>query len=310
MGIGESATTRPEVAVFGASKFGRWHVREYLSAGCDVVAILGSSDESARETASILSESFGCAPRAYGDVNRLLDNEELDPISIVTPPQTHYEFAEFAIARGIDFLLEKTTVRGADPNETFMMYSHLTNDSRRKGVMFANQQQNVALIDQFSGMVGEDVRKSSNFYFEVRNGGNLSGLDLAEDQLPHPLSMLTEMFGAGVVEQGKIDLTGPLTFDFKYYGRLGDCSCHFKFNQVPGLTREENVMKFGFDGKELLRRQSTEGGFRQWFEYDGREHDFVDPLGLSIKAFVAERPLVSAEDGLNSLKAQLALQYG
>ena len=132
--------------------------------------------------------------------------------------------------------MEKPPVRGANPEESIFKYEGLRRGANREGVTFANQQQNVALIDQFSDMLGENIRKCGDFYFEVRNGGNLSGLDLAEDQLPHPLSMLTSMFGYGEVERGKIDLTGPLTFDFKYHGSLGDCACHFKFDQVPGYA--------------------------------------------------------------------------
>ena len=46
------------VAVLGASGIGKFHCREFKNAGCDVVAILGSTEESSKATSSNLEREF------------------------------------------------------------------------------------------------------------------------------------------------------------------------------------------------------------------------------------------------------------
>ena len=47
------------------------------------------------------------APKAYTDFQALLDTEELDAVSICTPPPTHRAITEQAAARGLHVLCEK-----------------------------------------------------------------------------------------------------------------------------------------------------------------------------------------------------------
>ena len=46
------------IAILGASGIGKFHARDFKKAGCDVVAILGSNDKTAKATSEMLKKEF------------------------------------------------------------------------------------------------------------------------------------------------------------------------------------------------------------------------------------------------------------
>ena len=70
--------------------------------GARVVALCSRDEESARGAA----ERAG-VPRGYGDWRRLVDDDEVELVSIATPPATHREIALAALALGKPVLCEK-----------------------------------------------------------------------------------------------------------------------------------------------------------------------------------------------------------
>lgn len=70
--------------------------------GVQVVAVASGSAARAREVA----QRFGI-PAAYDDYRRLLAEQELDLVSVVTPPYLHHEMVLAAVERGCHVLCEK-----------------------------------------------------------------------------------------------------------------------------------------------------------------------------------------------------------
>src|SRR5690349_8626218 len=70
--------------------------------GVDVVAVASGHEARARQVAT----RFGLAA-AYGDYRQMLAEQELDLVSIVTPPYLHHEMALAAFERGFNVLCEK-----------------------------------------------------------------------------------------------------------------------------------------------------------------------------------------------------------
>jgi len=68
----------------------------------DLIAVCDRDHSRAEEFASVYN-----AKRVYTDYKRLLDEEELDLVSISTPHASHYEIAKDALSRGINVLVEK-----------------------------------------------------------------------------------------------------------------------------------------------------------------------------------------------------------
>ncbi len=97
------------VAVVGAGNIGRVHLDAYVRSGrAEIVAVADPVLEAARARA----DAFGC--RAYADYREMLAREELQAISVCTPPVAHREVTEAALARGLAVLCEKPLARTAE----------------------------------------------------------------------------------------------------------------------------------------------------------------------------------------------------
>lgn len=68
----------------------------------DIAAIAGSSQESADRAAASMS-----IEKAYGDYRKMIDEENLDTVHILTPNSTHFQMAKYAMERGLNIVCEK-----------------------------------------------------------------------------------------------------------------------------------------------------------------------------------------------------------
>lgn len=90
------------VGVIGTGNMGKNHVRLYSKLdNCKLVAIADIDAHKART----LGERFNCKP--YTDYKQMLDQEEIDAISVVVPTNLHKEVALYVISKGKHLLLEK-----------------------------------------------------------------------------------------------------------------------------------------------------------------------------------------------------------
>lgn len=101
-------TERIKVGVIGVGRMGQLHVTAYERAGAQVVALADVS-AAAVETAAV-----DCNAAVYMDYERMLAEEELQGVSICTPPSTHRAAALSAARRGLAVLCEKPLAENAD----------------------------------------------------------------------------------------------------------------------------------------------------------------------------------------------------
>jgi predicted dehydrogenase len=96
-------TTRVRLGVVGTGFGQTAHIPAFLSTqGCQVVAVCASSESRAREAAG----RFGIA-KAYGDWQALVNDPEINAVSIATIPRLQPAIALAAIARGKAVFCEK-----------------------------------------------------------------------------------------------------------------------------------------------------------------------------------------------------------
>jgi predicted dehydrogenase len=88
------------VGVIGAGRIGRLHIRAYERAGANVVAV-ADVDPEARRAAAQGDKAI------YSDYEEMLAEEQLQAVSICTPPAMHSAPAIAAARRGIAVLCEK-----------------------------------------------------------------------------------------------------------------------------------------------------------------------------------------------------------
>jgi predicted dehydrogenase len=108
--------SKPRVAILGASGIGKFHAREFKKAGADVVAILGSSEDSVFETSKMLLDKFNIESKPYSNLDNLLKNEKIDAVSVCVPSQLHFEYSMQCLKSGVNVFSEKPVVLNSDFN--------------------------------------------------------------------------------------------------------------------------------------------------------------------------------------------------
>jgi predicted dehydrogenase len=95
------------IGIVGTGWGARVQVPTFREAGLEVVGIAGSDPARTRSVAA------GLGVRAFDDWGELVRNDDVELVSIVTPPSEHHEMALAALAAGKHVLCEKPTARNA-----------------------------------------------------------------------------------------------------------------------------------------------------------------------------------------------------
>ncbi len=91
------------VGVLGTGNWGRVHIEAYWrNPLTDLVAVCGSAN---MERAERFARQYGA--KAYIDLERMIEEQNLDLISIITPDDQHYKPYKVAIEAGLNCFLEK-----------------------------------------------------------------------------------------------------------------------------------------------------------------------------------------------------------
>jgi predicted dehydrogenase len=91
-----------KAAITGTGFMGGTHTEGLRRAGVDVIGILGSSPQKSSAAAARFQ-----IPKAYGTLDELLADPEVDAVHITTPNRFHFESAKRAIAANKHVLCEK-----------------------------------------------------------------------------------------------------------------------------------------------------------------------------------------------------------
>lgn len=93
------------VAIIGAGAISSVHMKAFLEFPnrCNIVALCDVFPEKAKQ----LKERFNLSADVYDSTNDLLRRNDIDLISICTPPYTHAEIAIDALNSGKHVLVEK-----------------------------------------------------------------------------------------------------------------------------------------------------------------------------------------------------------
>ncbi len=115
------------MGLVGAGFVGPHHIDAVRRLGfADVVAVAGSSDESARQKAEALG-----IPKSYGTYQALVDDPDVQVVHNATPNHLHYEVTSAALARGKHVVSDKPLAM------TSAQAKRLVNEAARAGVVAA-----------------------------------------------------------------------------------------------------------------------------------------------------------------------------
>ena len=91
-----------QAAVIGSGFIGPVHVEALRRAGIPVVGILDADPQRSREAAARLQ-----LPKAYAELDELLDDDQVQAVHIAVPNRFHYDMAKKSLANGKHVLCEK-----------------------------------------------------------------------------------------------------------------------------------------------------------------------------------------------------------
>ncbi len=167
------------IGVIGGGKFGQLHLRTFRQMGWDggveLVAVCRVNEEALATQAS----EFGIA--GYTDYRRMLDNERLDAVTIVTPDHLHREMALEAIERGLHVLVEKPL------DTTAVGCREIMDAARRKGVL---------LQVDFHKRYDPEHRAVERAIRQGRMGQVLYGYAWMEDRIEVPVDWFPQWAGS------------------------------------------------------------------------------------------------------------------
>ena len=280
----EQTQERPiRVAILGASGFGHYHAREFKKAGAEVSAILGSTPESARQTADRLEQEYGISPEPHHDLEKLLETDP-DAVSVCTPNELHYDQVKRSLAAQKFVFCEKPLFWQKDisEGETTDMLSQL-GELGAEGRLGLNAC-NAILMDELDRLnaVPKDPKE---FEFRVFTNGPYQGKDIAVDLLPHALSLLLWIAPQGTLEElGYHFATHRAQFEFRW----GDLRCRFDLREDPKGPKDLTIWIDGRGYRRII--DVVEGQFRIFLQ-EVKEDDAPlvqvhDPLEVMVADFV------------------------
>ena len=268
------------VAILGASGIGYVHARLYNKLGAAVTSIMCRSDIKAKQIASDLLNNFGIVAKPFSDINRIFE-EELDAVSICTPPALHLEQIIAALDRKIPVFCEKPLFWNENYRSIDIIQNLKILKEHPNRKIFVNTS-NTVFIDTISKNFGK-VNLTKNFNFEFFTNGQSEGLDIAIDLFPHGLSLLLHIFGECEISKFSWKIKRNNFFcQFVY----GGCYVNFDFREDVNGPRH---LLIGLDDKKYKRIQEGRDASYKVHLKDEDTNEIIpsqDPFEIYLSEFI------------------------
>lgn len=182
--------TRIRAAIFGTGKMGLHHAK----AVCLLpnAELIGVADPDAEP--DVVEKNLHPGVRIFRGPSELLESVGPDVVHICTPPHTHIELAELAVAKGAHVYIEKPFARSANEAERFLALAQRLGRKVCAGHQLLYERPALEARERLE-KIGRIVHVESYFAFRpVRRSadgrGVISPIDQLLDILPHPVYLL------------------------------------------------------------------------------------------------------------------------
>lgn len=263
------------------SGIGAYMVHYFYRGGAEVVAVLGTTEQTAREAASDLHR-YGINAAAHTDFNRMLKETQPDAVAIASPASTHSAYLMAAVNAGMHVLCEKPFIWDETDDLKQPLTRIFSAAERRQATVAMNSQWPFALPfyeDLCGSLRGQTV---SSFF--IRLSPQCSGREMIVESVPHALSLLYCACGKGKISNLTATARAEeMTICFDYACEGPGCAAEIRLTPRRHQPRD---FSFGFNGKIVTRRLELER-YDIYFHHAGRECRIADPLDLSVQDFIA-----------------------
>lgn len=278
-------------AVVGARRerqgTGEYIARELAQAGCEVCGVVGTRAESVEEAQANLRQRHGIEAEGYLDLASLLAAQRPQVIAICSPPESHLELLEAALAAGCHVYCEKPLVFDAerDVEEQVRRAEAAIDLASAEGLVLGVNTQWPYTLPAFDALYpgGRDTPGELRMWLAPDSIGPRMVVDSAS----HVLSLAWALVGPG--ELVDVRWTAPTgereegLLEFGYRHAAGDLSVRLELRRCSEIPRPAG---YAVDG-QALERQIEQPGYRIRFARpDGVRSDPADPLVAAVADFV------------------------
>jgi predicted dehydrogenase len=288
------------VAVVGARRkrqgTGEYVAREFARCGCEVRAIVGTSQSTIELARAALRERYGIECTGYMSLAELLGAEKVDVVAICSPPHAHLSQLELAAQVGCHVFSEKPLwwsdelVSVAD--EAQARTERLLESFLRHDRYLALNTQWPFTLDAFRRLhPGALVAGRSPERFSMWLSPASGGRQMLVDSAPHLLSMLYALAGPGEIGQIRADYEdlpldderSTMQLSFIYRHAQGVTEVEFGLSRCAEAPRPAGYSVNGFG----VQRHIELPGYLLSFSANGDSVPVPDPLAAAVADFIA-----------------------
>lgn len=288
-----------KIAVVGPARSrqgtGPYVARAFHQLGCDIRAVISSSLSSASRAATHLEKEYGIRCRAFAGMEEALKAVPIDIVAICSPPSTHYRYLEAATSAGCHVFCEKPLWWPEQEMQTPEFAQRLSHDTLRL-VRQAREgsltlQLNTQWVFTLPGFYalhpqpnpGPQTIETFSMWLSPQS----TGKDMIIDAVPHALSMLYALFGAGRIQDVRYDSPSndpdrDLQIVFDYLHATGDCTVSLGLNSTDALPKPAAYAI----NQQRVDRHVELPDYLISLRSSGKQVPIVDPLMCSVKNFL------------------------
>ncbi|MCA8959034.1 MAG: Gfo/Idh/MocA family oxidoreductase [Planctomycetes bacterium] len=283
--------TRARVGIVGARRrrqgLGPYMARFFDRQGAEIVAVLGTSADSARAATRELAEA-GMSPRPFADPETFFRDGDLEAVVIASPHETHLAVLELAASHGVAAFCEKPFVWGG-PDPIADAERVVEEFARRDLLLLENVQWSYTLpaFCELHPGVWEPGRSVRTLEFLL--GPAARDVGRITDSLSHVLSVLQTLGGVpdGALQEVRFESLDAdrLVLGFRYPGQRGPIETTVTLKHAPHPPRPAG---YGIDGHFALRKIEPTSYAITFERADtGRSVPVADPMEALIHDFLA-----------------------
>jgi hypothetical protein len=274
-----------KVSIIGAGRkrngIGQYIGRYFYENGAEVISVLGTTEKTSLQASTALKR-YGVKAKPFVEFNEMIRDEKPDAVVIASPSSTHYEYLVKCVDLGLNIFCEKPLI-WEERTDIRKAVEDVFKEAREKKITIAMNSQWPFSVESYEKICGKvEIKKNNRFVIHLSPFS--VGKEMIPDSVPHALSFLYHLLGAGEIEH--LNFKSPdekeMSIQFTYRFGIQGCDVLIKLKFQESQPRD---FSFGFNGKTVVR--SIEGeNYDIYFNGENKKGKIVDPLELSVKNFM------------------------
>jgi hypothetical protein len=274
-----------KVSIIGAGRT-RNGIGEYIGKyfhrhGGKVTSAMGTSERTSLQACSALRK-YGIEAQPYTDFDQMVRTERPEVVVIASPSSTHYEYLVKSIDSGLHIFCEKPFIWDV-PMNILRTVEEIFKQAREKRSTIAMDSQWPFAINDYEKICGK-VRIENRNTFYIKMAPPLPGREMIPESVPHALSLLYCLLGAGEIEDLNFESVGEGGMNIRFTYRFGAqvCEVFIQLNYQEAPLRD---FSFGWNDRIVSRSLDLEN-YEIYFNYGDKRLRIVDPLESSVENFM------------------------